>query len=504
MIFVGEKPHADLLRQEIVASLDENIRRFKEILNLPLNSDAIFKSYAAGGIRLCIFYIEGMADDRKIGEFVLHAMKEVRGISGFEMAHSAESISSRLVEIAQTRTVTQNSEITQMVLAGMTCMLIDGAEAALIMETRNYPHRSVEKPTNEAVVIGPQEAFNEHLRTNISLVRRYVQSPELISERVNVGKGVPTQVAMLYLKGVANESCIQEVKRRLNSIQSNSVMGCGELQQLIEDRPLLLLPQMLQTERPDRTASCLLDGQVALLVENSPYALIAPVTFFHLVHSADDSFLRWQYGSALRFVRMLGLIVSLILPSLYIAMSLHHTHLIPMALLTSIAESRSNVPFPVIVEVLFMEFSFYLLNEAGLRTPSQIGSAFGVVGALILGQAAVSASIISPILIIIIAITGLGNYVIPNYGFGVGLILYRLILIALSGALGLYGLSIGMFLIITHLCSVKSFGVDYFAPISPRRPHNPDIILRLPIWLQKRAMFFARQDSWMRDSGGAK
>lgn len=502
---MDEKPHTQLLREPISSLMDENVHRFKEILNLPVNSDAIFKDYTVGEIRMCIIYIEGMADDKKIGEFVLHALKGARELSERNIdVRSAEGISSRLVEIAQTRPVTQTNEAIQMILAGMTCMLIDGSEEALIMETRNYPHRSVDKPTNEAVVIGPQEAFNEHLRTNISLIRRYVQSHELVSERIIVGKRVPTQVNMLYLNGVASESCIKEMKRRLMCIQSDSVLGCGELQQLIEDRPLVLLPQMLQTERPDRAASCILDGQVALLVENSPYALIAPVTFFHLIHSSDDSFLRWQYGSALRLVRMLGLIVSLILPSLYIAMSLHHTHLIPMALLTSIAESRSNVPFPIIVEVLFMEFSFYLLNEAGLRTPTQIGSAFGVVGALILGQAAVSASIISPILIIIIAITGLGNYVIPNYGFGVGLIIYRLILIVLSGAMGLYGLTIGLFLIITHLCSVKSFGIDYFAPISPRRPHNPDIILRLPVWLQKKAMFFAKQNCWMGENGGKK
>ncbi len=185
-------------------------------------------------------------------------------------------------------------------------------------------------------------------------------------------------------------------------------------------------------------------------------------------------------------------------------MTMYHTHLIPMELLTSIAEARANVPFPVLVEVLFMEFSFYLLNEAGLRTPSQIGSAFGIVGALILGQAAVSASIVSPILIIIIALTGLGNYVVPNYGLGIGLILYRLGLIALSALLGVYGLMIGLFLIVTHLCSIKSFGVDYLAPVSPWRRHNPDILLRLPLWMQKRVMFFARKNSWLRQDGGAE
>ena len=502
---LSETPNARLLEQNIAPEIGKNIEVLKKILNLPRNEDPIFKDFVAGPFRACAVYVEGMANEDKIGELILHALKTGRELSALpDGADPAEIILESIIEAPQARAARNYGEIVRQVLAGMTCLLVDGSAQALVMETRNFPHRAVEKPTNESVVIGPHEGFNEHLRTNISLVRRYVQSPELIVEKLSVGSGVPTQLALIHLRGVANERIVDEVRRRLEAIESAAVMGTGDIQQLIEDRPFALLPQMLQTERPDRAASCIEDGPVAILVENSPYALIAPATFFHLIHAPDDSSLRWQYGTVLRVVRILGLLVSLLLPSLYIAVSLHHTHMIPMSLLTSIAESRVNVPFPVVVEVLFMEFSFYLLNEAGLRTPSQIGSAFGIVGALILGQAAVTASIVSPILIIIIALTGLGNYVIPNYGFGIGLILYRLGLICLSALLGLYGLIIGMFLIVTQLCSIKSFGVDYFAPVAPWRRHNPDILLRLPIWMQKRRMFFARQNSWMERKGGAQ
>ena len=477
----------------------------REIFNVPENEDLILRKYSAGPFRICAAYLEGMADEDKIGEYVLHAMKCADATVPLESgADPAEALNNALIEIAQTNFAETYEEGVRSILAGMTCLIVEGAAQVLVLETRNYPHRSVEQPTGESVVDGPHEAFNEHLRTNITLLHRYIQSTELIVEKLSVGVAIPTQVAVLHLKGVAGENCVHEVRRRLKSIRSSNVMGSGEIQQLIEDRPFALLPQMMQTERPDRAASCLMDGQVAILVENSPYALIAPVTFFHLVHASDDSFLRWQYGSALRLIRMLGLLISLTLPAIYIAMTLYHTHLIPMSLLTSIAESRANVPFPVLVEVLFMEFSFYLLNEAGLRTPTQIGSAFGIVGALILGQAAVSASIVSPILIIIIALTGLGNYVVPNYGMGIGLILYRLCLIALSAWLGVYGLIIGLFMMVTHLCSMQSFGVDYLAPVAPRRRHNPDIILRLPLWMQRHVLFFARKDSWMRHNGGAQ
>ena len=195
---------------------------------------------------------------------------------------------------------------------------------------------------------------------------------------------------------------------------------------------------------------------------------------------------------------MLGALFSLLLPGAYIALTLYHPHLIPMALLTSIAETRAQVPFTALTEILLMEFSFYLINEASTRIPSQMGSVIGIVGGLILGQAAVSASIISPIVIIVVAITGLGNFVIPDYGFTIGLTILRIAIILASALLGLYGLALSMFALLCHLCSLRSLGAPFMAPVAPFRPHNPALLLRLPIWMQKRLLFFARRDSWMR------
>ncbi len=487
--------HEELLRSELSGDLEQDVQTIRMLLNVPPNEDAIFRPYESGGLRICVIYIEGLSDDKKLSEFVLHAMKHASGI--LERI-SIQQFRECVLEVTQARLADTFDELIPKILAGMGCILVEGSREALYLETRGYPHRPVGTPLAESVVDGSHEGFNEHLRTNISLIRRYLQAAGLTTQMLSVGTEVPTQIAVVYLNGAANEKCVTEVLKRLKCIQAKTVRGTGDLQQLIEDHPFALLPQMLQTERPDRTASCLADGQIAILVENSPYALIAPVTVFHLIHASDDSFLRWQYGSALRCIRLLGIAVSLLLPAVYVAISLYHAHLLPMELLTSIAEARANVPFPILVEVLFMELSFYLLNEAGLRTPSRIGSAFGIIGALVLGQAAVSAGIISPILIIIISLTGLGNYVVPNYGFGIGIVLYRLCLILLSAVLGMYGLMIGLFLMFAQLCGMKSFGVDYFAPIAPHRKHNPDILLRMPTWLQKRTMFFAAQRSRMR------
>lgn len=493
-----ERPHSDLLKASLSSSLEENLRSVQTLLNYPANQDVVIRSYDCAGFRLCAVYIEGMADDKKISEFILHAFKESALVAEVPTASRAELLMNAYIEIGQCTPESRMKEIISSVLGGMTAVFIEDSDEALLMETRGFAHRPVGKPSNEAVVIGAQEGFVESLRTNITLVRRYVQSPELITERMTVGKKLPCGVALMYLKGVADEKIVAEVRRRLASIDSASVPGIGGIQQLIEDQPNALFPQMLQTERPDRAAASLKEGQFIILADNSPYALTAPITVYHLIHASDDTFMRWQYATFLRIIRIIGIVMSLFLPGLYVALTLHHTHLIPLPLLLSIAETRADVPFSILFEVLLMEFSFYLINEAGTRIPSQIGSTISIVGALILGQAAVSASIISPLLIILIALTGLGNYAVPNYSLNLSLILYRQLILLAGAFLGLYGLLGAAILISVHLCSIHSFGVPYLAPVSPHRPHNPDILLRLSLRKQDRLMFYAQPNSWMR------
>ena len=497
---MNQPPHAGLLQSELTQDIDQNLNSIRTLLNVPQNKDVVLREYGCLDFRLCAVYVEGMADDKKISEFILHAFKEPSSFESVSPEKRAEMLMTSYIEIAQCSVESRMKEIISSVLGGMTAVIIEGTGDALLMETRGFAHRSVGKPSNEAVVIGAQEGFVESLRTNITLVRRYVQSPELITERFTVGTKIPCGAALMYLKGVADEKIVGEARRRLNSITAPSVQGIGSIQQLIEDQPHALFPQMLQTERPDRAASCLKEGQFIILADNSPYALTAPITMFHLIHASDDTFMRWQYATFLRIIRVIGIVLSLFLPGLYVALTLHHTHLIPLSLLLSIAETRADVPFSILFEVLLMEFCFYLINEAGTRIPSQIGPTISIVGALILGQAAVSASIISPILIIIIALTGLGNYAVPNYGLNLSLILYRQLVILSGGFLGLYGLLGAAILISVHLCSIHSFGIPYLSPVSPHHPHNPDILLRLSLRKQIRPMFYAQRGSWMRSS----
>jgi len=499
---MAEKPNLELIRSDISASLDENIDSVRRIMNIPPNKDVILRELNACGFRVCLVYLEGMAARVVVDQFILQPCQRAKAAEELSPENRAGHLIRNVISIDDSQTITGLQELTQQVLMGKSVLLIDGCSEAVTMETRGYEKRSVDKTSNESVVYGPKEGFVESLRTNITLIRRIVQSENLVSDIFTVGTQTPTLVSVMYLKGTVHEETLEKVRGRIRALNIAQCPGTGYLQQLIEDHPYSLLPQMLETERPDRAASCLNDGQIVVAVDGSPYVLVAPVSFWHLLHASDDSFMRWQYGTFVRLIRMLGIILSLLVPGVYVALTLFHQHMIPMELLTSIIETRAKVPFPVVVEVLIMETAFFLLNEASTRVPSLIGPSVGLVGALILGQAAVAANIISPILIIVIALTGLGNYTVPNYGVGLGIQIARLALVAAGAVMGFYGIVLTFGLMMVYLCSMTSFGVPYMAPVAPFRRHNGDIVMRAPLWRQIQPLFIGRNRTWNRKAAG--
>ncbi|HEX9063188.1 MAG TPA: spore germination protein, partial [Clostridia bacterium] len=348
-----------------------------------------------------------------------------------------------------------------------------------------YEKRSVEKPITENVVMGSQEGFTEDLRTNLSLIRRIIKNKNLITEMIKVGKTNQAYVSIVYINGIVNQELVKEVKKRLKSINKDFIIGSGMVGQYIEDNPFMLFPQVLSTERPDRVASFLMDGKVAIITEGTPFAEIVPITFYYLIQTSEDAMLRWQYGTFLRLIRILGVFVSVLLPALYIALALFHQEMIPTELLASIARSKENVPFPKVVEILLLEISFELIREGGIRIPGVIGQTLGIIGALILGQAAVAAGLVSPILIIIVAVTGLGSFAVPNYSFALGLRVIRFFFFFLASILGFYGISLGLVLVACIMCSTKSFGVPFFSPVAPKTKSTGDLIVRQPVWSQE-------------------
>ncbi len=475
-------------KEKVEKKLQVNLQKIKDKFNSPTNQDVVTREFKIlQQYDAFIVYIDGMADDITIKDHILRQLLERYTAAGtVAKSKMVDYIANNMLAANQITMETQYAEIIEQVLNGQTALFIDGNEQCILIESRGFEKRAVSQPVNETVIRGPHEAFIENLHTNISLVRRIIRNKDLITEMVPIGNLNNMTCSILYIKGITNPQIIKEVKRRINSIDIDFISSDGTLEQLIEDHPLATFPQILTTERPDRTASFLMEGRVAIISDGSPYASIVPSTFFDMIHTSEDYSLRWQYGTSLRIVRIISAGLAVFLPGIYLALTLYHHEMIPTELLASMVRAKENIPFPLVVEILLMEFSWELIREAGVRVPGVIGQTLGIIGAVILGEAAVAAGLVSPILIIIVAITGLGNFVIPNFPLGFGVRILRFMFILLGAIAGFYGIAIGIFIFGGLACSMKSFGVPYLSPIVPKTKASLDTILRMPTWLQKK------------------
>lgn len=466
--------------------LQYNRLRIEQEFNLPRNKDVIIRDILVNkSTKAFIVYVDGMADKTTINDFILRPLMAVSNFRSHKDECNIDYIIENLLSVDQIAKTFTYDEVISQILKGLTALFIQDCHECVLIESRGFEKRNVEQPVTEAVISGPHEAFTENLRTNLTLVRKIIKNKNLITEMLPVGKTNNSTCGIMYLAGTANMKIVDELKRRIESIEIDFVAGNGMLNQLIEDHPYAIFPQILTTERPDRTASFLMEGKVIFICDGTPYASAVPVTFFHMFHSPEDSFIRWQYGTFIRLIRFSAFLLALFLPGFFVALTLYHAEMIPTELLLAIESSRESVPFPVIAEILMMEIAFELIREAGIRVPDVIGQTLGIIGALILGQSAVAANLVSPILVIIVSITGLGNFAMPNYFLGIAIRILKFLFIFLGFFAGFYGISIGIFIIGGMACSMKCFGVPYFTPIAPKTKVNPDVIIRQPIWKQK-------------------
>lgn len=474
--------------------VDENLERLRVLFRAPVNRDLIVREIQIGThppLRCALVYLEGMTNRDTIHTAILTPLMLYTHLDHhLEKPPEQQAPADDPVQVVLKRLLPSNQadpkylmkDLVQGILYGDTALFIEGAEAAILCETKGFPLRSVSEPKQEQAVRGAHDGFNESFRTNVALVRKRLKHPRFVTEVVQAGEVTNTYVGICYLDGIAAPKLVAEVKRRVEKLQIDYVGEAGILEQMIEDRPFSLFPQTLATERPDRVAGYLSEGAVALFVDNSPVALVVPVTWWGLLQTAEDYHLRWPVGTFLRWVRMFGIILSVSFGAFYVAAVNYHHEMIPTELMLSIAASREQVPFPAAVELLAMEFAFELVKEAGSRIPSIIGPTVGIVGGLILGQAAVAAKLFSPIVVIITAITGLAASAVPNYATGFGLRILRFAFIGLATLLGLYGLALGAFLLVVHLAGLRSFGVPYLSPVAPRRRPVPDALVRPPLF----------------------
>ena len=476
--------------QSVSDSLAENLSAFESELCAPRNEDVITHRFACLGAEAALIFIDGMTDREMTNISVLKPCLSANADS-VEPCMRAEYLISHVLNACGAKLAESPDEALSLMLSGRALLLIDGCAQVIVCDVPGFNTRAVSQPVTESVIVGPHEGFNENLRTNITLIRRIIRAPQLITEMLEIGTEVKKRVALMYMNGIARADIVDTMRRRVQSLNIATITEIGQIEQLIEDSPSALIPQMLMTERPDRAASCLMDGQVVLLCDGSPTAMAAPATLFHMIHASDDTNMRWEYGTFIRIVRVIGMLLSMLLPGLYLALVLFQPEVIPLGLLTSIMETHAKVPFPTVVEVLILVLSFDLIQESATRVPGMLGSTLGIVGALILGEAAVSADIISPILVIVIALTGLGNYAVPDYQFSIALRILRLLFIFAGASAGLFGLSLAAFFCTTYMCGMKSLGQPFLAPMAPYRPHNPDILLRLPLYCQRYRLFTA-------------
>ncbi|SFB45234.1 spore germination protein KA [Cohnella sp. OV330] len=473
------EPHAELSTE-----LSVNEKALREAFQGC--SDIVFRPFHTNP-KLLLIYTDGLVDTKTLEQVVLKPLLydgHSAGSASNGIPISGEIIQEQLIAVSQIQTVSTINNVIDGILKANIGLLIDGEHRAIVAELKGFERRAVEEPEAEVSVRGPRDGFTETLRINTSLIRRRIRSPKLKMESITLGRVSRTDIAIVYIEGIVSRTVLDEVRKRIGRIQMDGVLESGFIEEFIEDAPWSPFPQIQNTERPDVVCASLLEGKVAIMIDNTPFVLIAPMTFWTGLQAVEDYYERSIYTTFVRFVRYSLFNIALMLPSLYVALSTFHQQLIPTNLLISIANSREGVPFPTFVEALLMEFMFEGLREAGLRMPRAVGSAVSIVGALVIGQSAVQAGIVSAPVVIVVAMTGIASFAIPRYNFGTAYRLLRFPMLILAGMFGLYGIVSGVFLMIIHLNGMRSFGVPYMSPMVSPVPHTiKDIFLRAPRWM---------------------
>ena len=385
--------------------------------------------------------------------------------------------------------------IVEALLYGEAVLLVDGNSEALLIDCKGWPSRSIEEPDTEQTVRGPKEGFTETMRINTAMLRRKIINPDLTFENLILGERTHTHICIAYLKGLARPELVEEVRRRVRRIKIDAVLDSGYIEQLIEDSPLSPFTTVGNSEKPDVVAARLLEGRVAIIVDGSPMALTVPMFFIEGFQTAEDYYSRPYFASFVRLIRYLAFFIALFAPALYVAMTTYHHELLPTPLLVTIATAGEGTPFPMVVEVLIIFIFFEIIREGGIRLPGPVGSALSIVGALIIGDAAVSAGLVGAPTVIVVAMTAVAFFLIVTHTDVTAL--FSLLMTIMAGILGGFGIMIGSLIILVHLASLRSFGVPYMSPVMPFNTNDmKDTFIRLPLWaLITRPRLLVNQDA---------
>lgn len=475
---------------DIYMELDINLKNLKT--SVGKSNDILFKEFKIGineKIKAFVCFVDFLVDKSKIEAYI----KTMAMFNGYDKNNDKKviyndiftTLKETLLYSSEIKESTNFNEILQSILYGNTALFIEGYNTAFIIGTQSYVDRGINEPNSELSIRGSREGFVENINTNISLIRKIIRNPNLTFEKLYLGKQTHTMVAIAYLDGVVNKNVLNEVKRRLNKIDADFILESGYIEQYIEDRPFSIFATVGNSEKPDKVAAKILEGRVAILCNGTPYVLTVPYVFIEAFQATEDYYSRPFADAFIRTGRLFAFFVSSSLPALYVAITSFHPKMIPPVLLLSIAASREGVPFPSIIEVGIMLFGFQIIKESGVRMPIPGGQAVSIIGALIVGQSAVQAGIISDPVIIVVALMGITSFIINPVADAIFII--RFLLLGLSAMFGFFGFIIGLFIIIGHMCSLNSFGTPYLSPFAPTIWSEllRDTLVRIPLRFMK-------------------
>ena len=478
---------------ELTKNLEENLAMLDEALRDC--GDVVRREFlVGGGGRLVMLYADNFVDLEAIRESILETvMLDYQNERGEGIL---QSLLEEAIAVSEVRKITTVAEVCDGIFWGDTILLMDGNDFALQATTKKFPNRGVSKAETEVVVQGPKDAYMEVMAFNIVLTRRRIRDPKLKLKRKKAGKRTKTDIALMYMEDLVRPELLRKIEQQLDNMELDGIFDSGSLEQLLELRQYSPFPQLQMTERPDKTASALLEGRVVLLMDNTPYAILLPATLNTFFQAAEDYYERWEIMSFIRLIRFAAAFLAVALPGVYIAFSVYHPELLPTALALKIASTRANIPFSVIGEVLIMELAFELLREAGIRLPSPVSSTIGIVGGIIIGSAAVEAGIVSPAVVIVSALTGICTFVIPNVSIVSALRISKYLVILSAAVLGLFGVWAALLLLLGHLAGLTSYGIPYLYPFCSSSANGDvdweDSIFRLPLSKMKKRPVFAR------------
>ena len=476
---LGNQSQDDL--NALAKNLEHNIKRIQN--DFGNSSDLIVnRSYLGKTSSFAAVYIKQMVDAKTINAISDELSNQKSDNKRYDPDEVFCFLKNQLATVRNATFGQDFKSLYKEILSGNTVILLDGEDRYFAVSTGADEGRAIAEPTSETIIKGPKDAFTENIDKNIYLIRSKLRNEALRIEDITIGTVTHTRVKLLYMNGIAKADIVDDMRSRVSSIDYDGIMSSGYVEEIIKTDPYSIFPSSLNTERPDKIVADLLEGRVAVICDGSPYVVTAPVLFTDFLQASDDYYQSFFISSLMRLIRYIALFVTLLVPAVFVALITFHHEIIPTPLLINIAAQREGVPLPALFEVLLMELTFEILREAGIRMPRAVGSAISIVGALVLGQAAVEAGLVAAVTVIIVAATAISSFAITNYAMSNAIRLLRFVFIVLAGIFGLYGTSMGLIILVLHLCKLKSASVPYLAPFAPLiKGGNKDTFFRFPL-----------------------